>query len=81
MSQVVLSADAPLRQLFTAQSTRKGYGDSDRMLMDDLKIAPENATANVFSGDEEAFAFDRTVSRLSEMQSETYWAQWSKMSH
>lgn len=29
-------------------------------------------SANVFSGDEEAFAYSRTVSRLYEMQTEKY---------
>lgn len=32
-----------------------------------------DAKANVFTGDEEIFAFDRTVSRLMEMQSSDYW--------
>lgn len=40
----------------------------------------ENATANVFTGDEEVFAFQRTVSRLAEMQSSDYWEQWNKKS-
>jgi predicted ATPase len=34
--------------------------------------------ANVFTGDEEVFAFDRTKSRLTEMQSPEYWQQWEK---
>jgi predicted ATPase len=36
----------------------------------------ENASASIFTGDEEIFAFDRTVSRLSEMQTCEYWEQW-----
>jgi protein AFG1 len=36
----------------------------------------ENASASIFTGDEEIFAFDRTVSRLSEMQTSEYWEQW-----
>lgn len=36
----------------------------------------ENATSNVFTGEEEAFAFDRTVSRLAEMQGKDYWSLW-----
>jgi protein AFG1 len=38
----------------------------------------ENASANIFTGDEEIFAFDRTVSRLSEMQTSEYWEQWER---
>lgn len=30
--------------------------------------------ASIFTGEEELFAFDRTISRLTEMQTEEYWA-------
>jgi len=45
------------------------------VLMDDLNLHSDSigAKANVFTGDEEIFAFDRTVSRLMEMQSTEYW--------
>lgn len=36
----------------------------------------EDHKANIFTGEEELFAFDRTVSRLSEMQTLQYWEQW-----
>lgn len=36
----------------------------------------ETASGNVFTGEEEVFAFERTVSRLAEMQGKEYWAQW-----
>lgn len=50
------------------------------MLMDDLKITKDSqdASSNIFTGDEEAFAFERTVSRLAEMQSAEYWSLWEK---
>lgn len=42
--------------------------------MDDLGIQhgseQSKATASLFSGDEEIFAFDRTLSRIAEMQTE-----------
>lgn len=38
----------------------------------------DQAAANVFTGDEEAFAFDRTISRLAEMQGNEYWELWNK---
>lgn len=57
------------------------YTDSDdhRVLMDDLKIDKnsDGVSANVFTGEEEIFAFDRTKSRLFEMQTEQYWDQWT----
>lgn len=36
----------------------------------------EDHKANIFTGEEELFAFDRTVSRLAEMQTSQYWEQW-----
>ncbi|CAA9994476.1 unnamed protein product [Nesidiocoris tenuis] len=77
-ARVVVSADCPHNQLFSVDD---GHADDDhRVLMDDLNITAgsENASSNIFTGEEEIFAFDRTVSRLSEMQSEDYWKQWDK---
>jgi hypothetical protein len=42
-------------------------------LMDDLKVDAQNAGA-LLTGDEEVFAWARTVSRLSEMQTREFWA-------
>lgn len=77
--RLVISSDVPHTQLFTTEKPQD-HADEDRMLMDDLKIevGSENATANIFTGEEEIFAFDRTVSRLSEMQTRDYWEQWEK---
>lgn len=49
------------------------------MLIDDLGLkAAESGSldSGVFSGEEELFAFDRTVSRLTEMQTKDYWKKW-----
>jgi len=44
------------------------------MLMDDLGIKAEDAkSTSIFTGEEEIFAFDRTISRISEMQTKEYW--------
>ncbi|XP_050441880.1 putative ATPase N2B [Adelges cooleyi] len=71
---VILYADKPINELFVARKTG-GLGDDQKVLMDDLNLDPDSvdAKANVFTGDEEIFAFDRTVSRLTEMQSDVYW--------
>uniref|UniRef100_A0A2S2PT74 Putative ATPase N2B n=1 Tax=Schizaphis graminum TaxID=13262 RepID=A0A2S2PT74_SCHGA len=71
---VLIYADKPVKELFVAKKTG-GLDDDQKVLMDDLNLQPEstNAKANVFTGDEEIFAFDRTVSRLIEMQSIDYW--------
>jgi len=74
--RVLCSAEVPLKKLFLAAVTAPVlYEDENRALMDDLNITKgsENADASLFSGEEEVFAFDRTVSRLTEMQTEEYW--------
>lgn len=73
-TKVILSAQAPIKQLFTySKPSSDSISDEHRMLMDDLKIGDKDLSANIFTGDEEIFAFDRTISRLTEMQSEDYW--------
>ncbi|CAH1959611.1 unnamed protein product [Acanthoscelides obtectus] len=73
-TKVIITADAPIKELFFVPENRdKSITDDQRMLMDDLKIGDQDLSANIFTGDEEIFAFDRTVSRLTEMQSEDYW--------
>lgn len=73
--RVVITADVPIGELFSRIADNGGgITDEQRMLMDDLNVGKdEQATANVFTGEEELFAFDRTVSRLSEMQTQEYW--------
>ncbi len=77
-NRVVVSAEAPLQYLFSDVKP-EDYTDDQRVLMDDLKIDKhsENVESSVFTGEEEIFAFDRTKSRLYEMQTEQYWNQWS----
>lgn len=77
--RVVISADVPLKKIFTTD-VKENNLDDHRILMDDLNIqsGSENASASIFTGEEEIFAFDRTVSRLSEMQTGEYWEQWDK---
>lgn len=33
----------------------------------------DNAKSSLFTGEEELFAFERVISRLTEMQTEDYW--------
>ena len=72
-TKVIITADVAIRDLFLRQIPDDVISDESRMLMDDLKIGKEDATANIFTGDEEIFAFDRTLSRLTEMQTDDYW--------
>ncbi|KAM4632828.1 lactation elevated protein 1 homolog B [Polymixia lowei] len=71
--RVVLLAVAPLDQLFVHSGGEDGR---DRQLLDDLGLsgaAEERLT--LFTGEEEIFASQRTISRLMEMQTEMYWIQ------
>ncbi|XP_020657008.3 AFG1-like ATPase isoform X1 [Pogona vitticeps] len=69
----VCSAAAPLQGLFT-QEHHDNSLDESRALMDDLGLSQDSAGGlSMFTGEEEIFAFQRTISRLTEMQTEQYW--------
>ncbi|XP_056150807.1 lactation elevated protein 1 homolog B [Lampris incognitus] len=71
--RVVLLAAAPLDQLFVHSG---GEDMRDRQLLDDLGLRGEaGERLTLFTAEEEVFAFQRTVSRLMEMQTERYWTQ------
>lgn len=69
--KIVISANAPIKQLFSREETQE-VTDDLRILMDDLNVKEDEKT-NIFTGEEELFAFDRTLSRISEMVSAEYW--------
>lgn len=75
----MISAAAAANKLFVPEGDTE-YTDEKRMLMDDLEIShgSDNHKSNIFTGEEELFAFDRTISRLSEMQTKEYWEQWEQ---
>ncbi|XP_053446826.1 AFG1-like ATPase [Nycticebus coucang] len=69
--RIICSALTPLSSLFLHQ-----HHDSElehRILMDDLGLSQDSAGLSLFTGEEEIFAFQRTISRLTEMQTEQYW--------
>ncbi|XP_003971933.3 lactation elevated protein 1 homolog B isoform X1 [Takifugu rubripes] len=69
--RVVLLAAAPAEQLFVLSG---GADELDRQLLDDLGLSGQAAERlRFFTAQEELFAFRRTVSRLAEMQTESYW--------
>ncbi|ODN04963.1 putative ATPase N2B [Orchesella cincta] len=79
--RVVISSEFAHNQIFRPDN---GDGeltpDDHRMLMDDLgiKMNSTEAKTSIFTGEEELFAFERTISRLSEMQTKEYWDSWDK---
>ncbi|CAI9567793.1 unnamed protein product [Staurois parvus] len=71
--RVVCSADTPLQSLFM-QKLKDADDAESRVLLDDLELSQDaSAGLSFFTGEEEVFAFQRTLSRLTEMQTEQYW--------
>jgi len=73
---VVFLADAHDENIFTVRDeTRTGWTAEERQFMDDLQIAGTDAAAalSVLSGEDEAFAMARLLSRLYEMKTQDYW--------
>ncbi|CAB1331278.1 unnamed protein product [Coregonus sp. 'balchen'] len=71
--RVVILADHPLDDIFVHNGDHEHHHHE---LMDDLNLKKDAASElSIFSGAEEIFAFQRTVSRLTEMQTEEYWLE------
>ncbi|XP_072499094.1 AFG1-like ATPase isoform X4 [Notamacropus eugenii] len=71
--RVICSSSAPLSSLFLYQH-HDSQLEQSRTLMDDLGLSQDSAESlSMFTGEEEVFAFHRTISRLTEMQTEQYW--------
>ncbi|XP_015269300.1 PREDICTED: lactation elevated protein 1-like [Gekko japonicus] len=72
---IICSGSAPLQDIFLQEHHDSGQ-DESRILMDDLGLSQDSAKAlSMFTGEEEIFAFQRTISRLTEMQTEQYWKE------
>ncbi|XP_050170803.1 AFG1-like ATPase isoform X3 [Myiozetetes cayanensis] len=71
--RIICSAATPLDSLFLVEHG-SGEQEDNRVLMDDLDLSQDSAKGlSMFTGEEEVFAFQRTLSRLTEMQTEQYW--------
>lgn len=72
---ICTAASSPADLFKISQGTQGLETDDTRVLMDDLGIDQTmvDSQASIFTGEEERFAFERTVSRLTEMQGEDYW--------
>jgi len=75
--RLILSAREPLDKLFVTNEAMNDHdAEAKRMLMDDLGLngtQTDDQDISLFTAAEEIFAIERTVSRLTEMQSEQYW--------
>ncbi|XP_066463561.1 AFG1-like ATPase isoform X2 [Eleutherodactylus coqui] len=73
--RVVCSAETPLQSLFM-QTIQNAVDVESRILLDDLEISQDSSAGlSMFTGEEEVFAFQRTLSRLTEMQTDQYWRE------
>lgn len=74
----IFSADRCLADLFE-KANEASVSEYDRhhtrVLIGDLniKVGEDNAVASLFTGEEELFAFERVVSRMTEMGTQAYW--------
>ncbi|TRY83533.1 hypothetical protein DNTS_016246 [Danionella cerebrum] len=72
--RVVLTAEAPPDDLFVHEDYDHHDLHDTHVLLDDLGISKDaRSSLAIFTGEEEVFAFQRTVSRLIEMQTDKYW--------
>lgn len=73
--RVVFSAHVPLGQLFNFdEDMTEEHRDDSRSLLDDLGLkSSEGKNLGFITGEDEIFAIDRTISRITEMQSNQYW--------
>merc|ERR1719334_1888633 len=78
--RVIASGEVPYWNLFQSEEiSHQERLEESRMLIDDLGLKAADVgslDSGVFSGEEELFAFDRTISRLTEMQTKDYWKKW-----
>ncbi|CAG5116389.1 unnamed protein product, partial [Candidula unifasciata] len=73
--KLLMGAACVPKDLFSAGDLSFTDAEANRALMDDLGISAgsELAKSNIFTGEDEIFAFERIISRLTEMQTKEYW--------
>jgi len=80
---LIMSAETTIKDLFVKPSKedKKRILQNESILLDDLQIKQDDTSVNlnVFSGEEEEFAFARAQSRLNEMQTKEYLHQHKSM--
>ncbi|XP_068698309.1 AFG1-like ATPase [Montipora foliosa] len=74
-TRLICSASTSIEDLFLATPLSTNDDEFKRKLMDDLDLTAADASSSaIFTAEEEIFAFERTISRLTEMQTEQYWS-------
>ena len=74
---LILSAECKSSELFVraTDEQKKSVMRDGSIILDDLRLeqTSDSYNLNIFSGEEEEFAFQRALSRLNEMQTINYW--------
>ncbi|XP_069163146.1 putative ATPase N2B isoform X2 [Procambarus clarkii] len=79
-ARIVCTCDVAHTHIFRGDEGHSEFVDKESlMLMDDLGLQEKSQSTkalNIFTGEEEMFAFDRTISRLSQMMTQEYWQEY-----
>ena len=71
------TSNVPHHRIFQPHQDTTEHPDKDTLsLMDDLGLRgahKETQNMSIFTGEEELFAFERTISRLAQMTTPEYW--------
>ncbi|KAI8581318.1 hypothetical protein K450DRAFT_232479 [Umbelopsis ramanniana AG] len=72
-TKLIASGETGILEIFNAEEGGNEFNDDFRLMMDDLKL--DDVSSPLFSGQEEAFAFQRALSRLIQMQSKEWFTR------
>ncbi|GAB5586262.1 ATPase [Umbelopsis nana] len=72
-TKLIASGETGILEIFNAEEGSSELNDDFRLMMDDLKL--DDISSPLFSGQEEAFAFQRALSRLIQMQSKEWFTR------
>ena len=78
---MVCTSEMPHTQIFQQVPEEKVVTKENLSLMDDLGLKEkqsETKNLSLFTGEEEQFAFERTISRLGQMMTQDYWEEYKK---
>ncbi|ORX52837.1 AFG1-like ATPase [Hesseltinella vesiculosa] len=69
---LIASAENSIMDIFNADEGQDAIADQMRLMMDELQVDVSEVSSPLFTGQEEAFAFQRALSRLIQMQSKDW---------
>jgi len=69
--RLIVGAQQPLKLLFSKER-------DEGQQVAEIAVSKQCETASLFTGEEELFAYDRTISRLTQMQTQEYWDLWGQ---